>query len=113
MKDHQFHALPIAAVRRETADAISFALAVPEELSEDYRYRAGQHLVVRAVLDGEEVRRTYSISSDPADNQLWITVKRVDGWAVLGACALSAEARRRAGGYASRRSLRSAGRWRR
>jgi ring-1,2-phenylacetyl-CoA epoxidase subunit PaaE len=79
MKDHQFHALPIAAVRRETADAISFALAVPEELSEDYRYRAGQHLVVRAVLDGEEVRRTYSISSDPADNQLWITVKRVDG----------------------------------
>ena len=79
MKDHQFYALPIAAVRRETADAISFALAVPEELSEDYRYRAGQHLVIRAVLDGEEVRRTYSISSDPADNQLWITVKRVDG----------------------------------
>ena len=70
MKDHQFHALPIAAVRRETADAISFALAVPQELSEDYRYRAGQHLVVRALLDGEEVRRTYSISSDPADNQL-------------------------------------------
>ena len=78
MRDHQFHSLPIAAVRRETADAISFALAVPEELSEDYRYRAGQHLVVRAVLEGEEVRRTYSISSSPADNQLWITVKRVD-----------------------------------
>jgi ring-1,2-phenylacetyl-CoA epoxidase subunit PaaE len=78
MKD-QFHALPIAAVRRETADAISFALAVPEKLSETYRYRAGQHLVVRALLDGEEVRRTYSISSDPTDNELWITVKRVDG----------------------------------
>jgi ring-1,2-phenylacetyl-CoA epoxidase subunit PaaE len=79
MKDHQFHALRIAAVRRETTDAISFALAVPEELSEAYRYRAGQHLVVRAMLDGEEVRRTYSISSDPADNELWITIKRVDG----------------------------------
>lgn len=78
MRD-QFHALPIAAVRRETADALSFALAVPEELSGTYRYRPGQHLVVRAKLDGEEVRRTYSICSDPADGELWITVKRVDG----------------------------------
>jgi ring-1,2-phenylacetyl-CoA epoxidase subunit PaaE len=83
MRD-EFHALPIAAVRRETADAISFALAVPEALRENYRYRAGQHLVVRATLDGEEVRRTYSISSDPADNELWITVKRVDGGAFSG-----------------------------
>ncbi|MFN3744974.1 MAG: 2Fe-2S iron-sulfur cluster-binding protein [Hyphomicrobiaceae bacterium] len=78
MKD-EFHALPIAAVRRETADAISFALTVPEALAETYRFRAGQHLVVRARLDGEEVRRTYSISSDPACNELWITVKRVNG----------------------------------
>jgi ring-1,2-phenylacetyl-CoA epoxidase subunit PaaE len=78
MRD-QFHALPIAAVRRETADALSFALAVPEELNGTYRYRPGQHLVVRAMLDGEEVRRTYSICSDPTDGELWITVKRVDG----------------------------------
>ncbi len=84
MRDHEFHLLPIAAVRRETADAISFALAVPDTLSEDYRYRAGQHLVVRAMLDGEEVRRTYSISSDPADRDLWITVKRVDGGVFSG-----------------------------
>jgi ring-1,2-phenylacetyl-CoA epoxidase subunit PaaE len=78
MRD-EFHTLSIAAVRRETTDAISFALAVPDALSEAYRYRAGQHLVVRATLEGEEVRRTYSINSDPADNELWITVKRVDG----------------------------------
>src|SRR5215468_2655816 len=78
MRD-EFHALPIAAVRRETADAISFALAVPNALRETFRYRPGQHLVVRAMLDGEEVRRTYSISSGPDDQELWITVKRVDG----------------------------------
>ena len=70
MRDHQFHTLTIAAVRRETADAISFGLVVPDQLNEHYRYRAGQHLVVRAMLDGEEVRRTYSISSDPADREL-------------------------------------------
>jgi ring-1,2-phenylacetyl-CoA epoxidase subunit PaaE len=78
MRD-QFHALPIAAVRRETADAMSFALAVPAELADTYRYRPGQHLVARAMLDGEEVRRTYSISSSPSDGELVITVKRVDG----------------------------------
>jgi ring-1,2-phenylacetyl-CoA epoxidase subunit PaaE len=78
MRD-EFHPLPIAAVRRETADALSFGLAVPERLRDTFRHRPGQHLVVRATLNGEEVRRTYSISSDPTDPQLWITVKRVDG----------------------------------
>jgi ring-1,2-phenylacetyl-CoA epoxidase subunit PaaE len=78
MRD-EFHPLPIAAIRRETVDAVSFGLAVPEPLRETFRHRPGQHLVVRAMLDGEEVRRTYSISSDPADPELWITVKRVDG----------------------------------
>jgi ring-1,2-phenylacetyl-CoA epoxidase subunit PaaE len=78
MRD-EFHPLAIAAVRRETADALSFALAVPERLSETFRHRPGQHLIVRATLGGEEVRRTYSISSDPTDPQLWITIKRVSG----------------------------------
>ena len=78
MKD-QFNALTIAAVRSETADATSFALRVPEEVREAYRFRPGQHLVVRSLLDGEEIRRTYSICSGPGDRDLWITVKRVDG----------------------------------
>jgi ring-1,2-phenylacetyl-CoA epoxidase subunit PaaE len=78
MKD-QFNALTIAAVRRETADAMSFALRVPEAVREAYRFRPGQHLVVRGMLDAEEVRRTYSICSGPGDRDLWITVKRVDG----------------------------------
>jgi ring-1,2-phenylacetyl-CoA epoxidase subunit PaaE len=78
MRD-EFHVLAVTAVRRETADAVSFALTVPETLRETFRYRAGQHLVVRAMLEGQEVRRTYSISSGPADRELWITVKRVEG----------------------------------
>jgi ring-1,2-phenylacetyl-CoA epoxidase subunit PaaE len=78
MRD-DFHPLPIAAVRRETADTLSFGLAVPDALAETFRYRPGQHLLVRAMLDGEEVRRTYSISSGPTDRELWITIKRVEG----------------------------------
>ena len=78
MKD-EFHPLLIAAVRRETADAVSLAVTVPDGLRQSFAYRPGQHLVIRAKLGGQEVRRTYSISSGPEDKELWITVKRVDG----------------------------------
>ncbi len=78
MKD-QFHPLTVAKVRRETADAISYALHVPPNLRTAFKFRAGQHLVVRKLFEGIEVRRTYSISSGPADTDLWITIKRVNG----------------------------------
>lgn len=76
---HAFHDLRIAQVRRETPDALSLALAVPADLAADYRFRPGQHLVLRAMHEGQEIRRTYSISSGPSDRELWITIKRVEG----------------------------------
>jgi ring-1,2-phenylacetyl-CoA epoxidase subunit PaaE len=50
--------------------AIGFAL--PEELRADYRFQAGQHVAVRAVLDGQEERRTYSIVSPEGADRLRI-----------------------------------------
>ncbi len=76
---HDFQPLTVTAVRRETADAISLALAVPEARKSAFAFKPGQHLVVRAILDGAEVRRTYSICSGPGDRDLWITIKRVEG----------------------------------
>jgi ring-1,2-phenylacetyl-CoA epoxidase subunit PaaE len=78
---HDFHALRIAQVRRETRDCVSLGLDVPAAQRDAFAYRPGQHLAVRAVLDGEEVRRTYSISAGPDDALLWITIKRVPGGA--------------------------------
>ncbi|MFM9940757.1 MAG: 2Fe-2S iron-sulfur cluster-binding protein [Hyphomicrobiaceae bacterium] len=72
-----FVPLLIIEVRRETRDAMSLALAVPVEHREAFRYRPGQHLAVRARLDGEEVRRTYSICSGPDDPHLRIAIKRL------------------------------------
>ena len=76
---HDFQTLTVKAVRRETPDAISLALAVPAQHAKDFAYKPGQHLVVRAIRDGAEVRRTYSICSGPGDTDLWITIKRVEG----------------------------------
>jgi ring-1,2-phenylacetyl-CoA epoxidase subunit PaaE len=78
---HAFHSLRIVARREETADAVSLALEVPDALRSQFAYLPGQHVVVRAFLDGQEARRTYSISSAPGDRDLWITVKRQPGGA--------------------------------
>jgi ring-1,2-phenylacetyl-CoA epoxidase subunit PaaE len=77
----RFHRLAVHDLRRETADAISMTFAIPKELASDYSFAPGQYLTLRTMLDGEEVRRSYSICSGPDDGELRIAVKKVDGGA--------------------------------
>ena len=77
----RFHRLAVSDLRRETADAISLSFAIPRDLQADYRFSPGQYLTLRTTLDGEEVRRSYSICSGPDDGELRIAVKKVDGGA--------------------------------
>ena len=76
---HDFQSLTISEVRRELPDAISVALAVPPALREQFHFKPGQHLAFRVTLDGEELRRTYSICSGLGDPHLRIAIKRVAG----------------------------------
>ena len=75
----RFHGLVIAEARRETKDAITVAFEVPPHLAADYRFEPGQYLTLRTTLDGEEVRRSYSICSGPEEDELRIAVKKVEG----------------------------------
>jgi len=75
----RFHRLTIRDLRRETADAVSIAFDVPDGLAGDYRFAPGQYLTLRATIDGEDMRRSYSICSGPDDGELRIAVKRVEG----------------------------------
>ena len=75
----RFHRLTIRDLRRETADAVSIAFDVPDGLGPDYRFAPGQYLTLRATIDGEDMRRSYSICSGPDDGELRIAVKRVEG----------------------------------
>src|ERR1700737_1743239 len=77
----RFHRLAVNDLRRESADAVSLAFTIPEELADDYRFAPGQYLTLRTTMDGEEVRRSYSICSGPDDGELRIAVKKVDGGA--------------------------------
>src|SRR3984957_8942847 len=77
----RFHRLAVHDLRRESADAVSLSFAIPAELARDYAFAPGQYLTLRTTMDGEEVRRSYSICSGPDDGELRIAVKKVDGGA--------------------------------
>jgi ring-1,2-phenylacetyl-CoA epoxidase subunit PaaE len=83
-----FNPLRVADVRRETADTVSVAFDVPPELAEAYAFDPGQHLTIRmpSAVGGDEIRRSYSISSGLDDGELRIAVKNVPG-GVFGAYA--------------------------
>lgn len=74
-----FHALKVKAVKKETADCVSVLFTVPENLKEEFSFTQGQSLTMRATIHGEEVRRTYSICSSPAEQQLKVAIKKVEG----------------------------------
>jgi ring-1,2-phenylacetyl-CoA epoxidase subunit PaaE len=77
----RFHRLSVNDLRREAPDAVSLTFAIPRELADDYSFAPGQYLTLRTTMDGEEVRRSYSICSGPDDGELRIAVKKVDGGA--------------------------------
>ena len=80
MAEH-FHALRIAEVVRETDDANSIRFDVPDDLKPAFAFKAGQHLTLRAAIDGEDVRRNYSLCVAPHEGELKVTVKRIAGGA--------------------------------
>jgi ferredoxin-NADP reductase len=80
LTDHEYHQLAVAGVVDETADTRSFVLEIPPECERNFAYAAGQFCTFRAVIDGEPVVRSYSMSSSPdTDDPFTTTVKRVPG----------------------------------
>ncbi|SDU97214.1 1,2-phenylacetyl-CoA epoxidase subunit PaaE [Pseudomonas sihuiensis] len=75
----KFHSLTIKDVRAETRDAVSIAFDVPGDLADAFHFTQGQYLVLRTELDGEEVRRSYSICTGTGDGELRVAIKRVAG----------------------------------
>lgn len=76
-----YHRLRVSDVDRLTDDAVAITFDVPEQLLGTFRFVAGQHVAVKADIDGRDVRRTYSVCVGPAEDRLRIGVKRVQGGA--------------------------------
>lgn len=72
-----FHALRVRDVRKETDEATSIAFEVPDDLAGDFRFTPGQYLTLRAEIDGQDLRRPYSICSGLDEGELRVAVKRI------------------------------------
>jgi ring-1,2-phenylacetyl-CoA epoxidase subunit PaaE len=72
-----FYKLTIKEVKHETPNAVSIAFNIPNELKPAYKFIAGQYVNLKLTLDGEEIRRAYSICSSPESDELRIAVKSV------------------------------------
>ena len=74
---HDFHRLTVAEMKHETSEAISLRFSIPTALAPLFHFKPGQHLGVRAQIDGQEQRRSYSICSAPGEADLRIAIKRI------------------------------------
>jgi ring-1,2-phenylacetyl-CoA epoxidase subunit PaaE len=79
-----FHPLVVKEVVRETPQAVTLKLMPPPDAKALFQYHAGQYLTLRFHIDGQELRRSYSMCGSPLDPDLAVTVKRVDKGLVSG-----------------------------
>jgi len=77
MTDTHFYTLNIADVQPETDTAICVSFDIPEALSATFKFIQGQFLTLRATIDNQEIRRSYSICSGINDSHMRIGIKRV------------------------------------
>ncbi|MBT8188342.1 MAG: ferredoxin--NADP reductase [Croceitalea sp.] len=76
---HDYHALKVAAVDHLTPNAVALTFDIPESLSNMFSFKAGQYISIKHKINGEEIRRAYSISSAPSSKKLTVGIKKVAG----------------------------------
>ncbi len=75
----EFHNLKVADIYKETEDTSVVTFEIPSELHDVFKFRQGQHLTLKAIIDGEDVRRSYSLCSSPIENEWKVAVKLIPG----------------------------------
>lgn len=73
-----FHSLQVKDIRQETPECVSVSFNIPENLKAEFHFEHGQNITIKKEIDGNEVRRSYSICSAPFENELRIAIKKVD-----------------------------------
>ena len=76
----EFYKLQVNKRIQETEDSCSLQFIIPDQLKPIFSYKPGQYLTLKVVIDNQEERRAYSISSCPlTDDFIQITIKNIDG----------------------------------
>lgn len=73
----QFYKLLVSDLKKETPSCVSVFFDIPENLKEDFKFKAGQYLTLKIDIADEEVRRAYSIFTPPFSDQIGVSIKKV------------------------------------
>ena len=76
---NKFYPLSVQKIEKTTADCVVISFDVKKEFKEDFAYTQGQYLTLKTDIDGEEVRRSYSLCSSPLDGEWKVAIKEIDG----------------------------------
>ncbi len=74
-----FHTLRIKDIKRSTADSVIISFDLPIHLIQAFHFKQGQYLTLKSIINGEEVRRSYSLCSSPLDQEWKVGIKKVEG----------------------------------
>lgn len=79
----RFHELTVKRVSPEAAGSVAITFDIPVAARDAFKFEPGQFLTLRARVDGQDVRRTYSISSPRSRlakaGELEIGIRPVEG----------------------------------
>jgi ring-1,2-phenylacetyl-CoA epoxidase subunit PaaE len=74
-----FHTIRIKEIKKETSECVSIVFDIPEELSSLFLFSEGQNITIKKEIDGQEVRRSYSICNAPYEKEVKVAVKKIEG----------------------------------
>jgi ring-1,2-phenylacetyl-CoA epoxidase subunit PaaE len=74
----KFYSIKIKEVKKETSDCVSIAYDIPNELKNEFQFKPGQHITTKAIIDGQDIRRSYSLCSSPNEQDFRVAIKQID-----------------------------------
>ena len=75
----KFHKIEVQDIYKETRDCAVVTFQIPDELVSEFQYKQGQHLTLKTIIEGQDVRRSYSLCSSPTENKWQVAVKKING----------------------------------
>lgn len=74
-----FHSLKIKNIKKETPECVSVSFDIPENIAREFLFKEGQNITIKAMIDGNELRRSYSLCTAPHEKEIKVAIKAVDG----------------------------------
>ena len=74
----KFYSIKIKEVKKETADCVSIAFDIPNDLKSEFQFKPGQHITTKSIIGGQDIRRSYSLCTNPNQSDYRVAIKQIE-----------------------------------